>query len=320
MYESLLVPLDGSTWSEQSLPQALSLARRTGATLQIAHVHVPVWGVHGERGGIYDSEVDCAVRERDLAYLEGIIRRLEAASDVSLSSALLDGSIADAISRQAAATHVDLVIMTTHGRGPLVRFWLGSVADALVRQMSIPILFVRPRETSVDVTQDSDFQRVLIPLDGSKLAEQVLEPALGIAAAMQAEVALLRVVEPVVPIDQGSDGTRASGLGRSIVQRVHELHEQNLTEAREYLGQLAQGLSARSVPVQTRVVLKERPGSAILEDASAYGADLIALATQGRGGLKRLLLGSVADKVLRGSSTSVLVYRPVVELDSLPQS
>ena len=95
---------------------------------------------------------------------------LAAVADILPSSALLDGPVADAISRHAAATGADLLVMTTHGRGPLVRFWLGSVADALVRQASIPILLVQPKEAAPDLTQEPVVRRVLIPLDGSDLA------------------------------------------------------------------------------------------------------------------------------------------------------
>ena len=84
----------------------------------------------------------------------------------------------------------------------------------------------------------------------------------------------------------------------------------------EYLDQLAARLRAGSLSVQTRVVSHIRPATAILDDASSNGADLIALATHGRGGLKRWLVGSVADKVVRGRYTPVLVYRPVGEFVS----
>jgi nucleotide-binding universal stress UspA family protein len=89
------------------------------------------------------------------------------------------------------------------------------------------------------------------------------------------------------------------------------MDRQQRTEAQNYLDQLAERLRARSQTVQARVVSHEQAAAAILDDAQKNAVDLIALATQGRGGLKRLLLGSVADKVLRGATTPVLLYRPV---------
>jgi nucleotide-binding universal stress UspA family protein len=300
MYRSLLVPLDGSDFGEHALPLALSLARRLGVPLRVVHVHVSPWGVYGELGGQYDETTDRILRERDRAYLDAVVQRLAAAADVPLSSALLDGPVADAIGWHATAAESGLLVMTTHGRGPLARFWLGSVADALVRQASIPILLVQPKEAPPDLAQEPVLGRVLIPLDGSELAEQILEPALALGAATQAEYTLLRVVQPMKP-----------GGHIQLLKQLQDLHRQDWTEAQEYLERSTERLRSRALTVQTRVVSHDQPAAAILGDASAHGADLIALATQGRGGLKRLLLGSVADKVLRGAATPVLVYRPV---------
>ena len=211
MYRSILVPLDGSAAAEHALPMALGLARRFEAALKIVHVHAPVWGANGE-GGIYDALVDRELREEMQAYLDGVIQRLSEATKVALSSALLDGLVAGAINRHAMESGVDLIVMTTQGRGPVARFWLGSVADRLVRQSTIPILFVRPQESEADLTQEPEFGRVLIPLDGSQLAEQILEPAAALAAATNAEVTLLRVVQQFTPDSYAPDSGRVSGI------------------------------------------------------------------------------------------------------------
>jgi nucleotide-binding universal stress UspA family protein len=315
MYRSLLVPLDGSAAAEHALPWALSLARRFTAALKIAHVHAPVWGAYGE-GGWYDAIVDRELREQMQAYLDDVVQRLSEVTDVSVSTALLDGLVAGAINRHAMESGVDLVVMTTQGRGPVARFWLGSVADALVRQSTIPMLFVRPTESEADLTQEPAFGRVLIPLDGSQLAEQILEPATALAVATKAEVTLLRVVQQLTPESYVPHSRRVSGIRPALLKQLQDVDRQERTRAEDYLNQLAERLGTRSLTVETRVVSHVRPATAILEDASARGVDLIALATQGRGGLKRLLVGSVADKVLRGATTAVLVYRPVGEFAS----
>jgi nucleotide-binding universal stress UspA family protein len=317
MYRSLLIPLDGSAFAEHALPMALSIARRLGAALQVVMVHVPI-DFHGEDFQ-FDATVYNTMRELDRAYLDNVVQRLSTVADNSPSSALLDGPVASAISRQATESGVDLLIMTTHGRGPLARFWLGSVADALVRQTTIPILLVRPQPAAADLTQGHVFKRVQIPLDGSELAEQILEPTLALAAAMQAEITLLRVVVPQTPLSYDPASTKVSGLRPSLLKQLQELDRQEWTQAEEYLERVSEELRAQSLIVQTRVVSQVQPAAAILEDAATHGADLIALATHGRGGLKRLLLGSVADKVLRGATTPVLVYRAVDESTSPEQ-
>src|SRR5690349_9910346 len=115
MYRLVLVPLDGSDFGEHALPVALSLARRPGASLQVVHVHahvyVPTSGPYGELGGLYDETTDRVLRERDRAYVDAVVQRLAAVADIAPSSALLDGPVADAISRHAAATGADLLVM-----------------------------------------------------------------------------------------------------------------------------------------------------------------------------------------------------------------
>jgi nucleotide-binding universal stress UspA family protein len=225
MYRSILVPLDGSTAAEHALPTALSLARRFGAALKMIHIHAPVWGVYGE-GGVYDALVDRELREEMQAYLDGVIKRLSDVTSVPLSSVLLDGRVASAINRHAIESGVDLIVMTTQGRGPFARFWLGSAADALIRQSTIPMLFVPPEESEADFAREPKFGRVLIPLDGSPLAEQMLEPAAALAAATKAELTLLRVVQQLAPDGHDPDSGRVSGIRPALLKQLQEMDRQ----------------------------------------------------------------------------------------------
>jgi nucleotide-binding universal stress UspA family protein len=308
MFRSILVPLDGSDFGEQALPLAVSLARRLGAAVQVVHVHTPAWGLYGERPAFYDETLDGLMRKDDREYLDKTVERLAVVADIPLSSALLDGPVVDAIDRHAAASGVDLLVLTTHGRGPLARFWLGSVADALIRQVGKPLLLVPPQEAALDFIRDGLPHRVLVPLDGSELAEQIIEPVAAIGSATGASVRLLRVIQPILP--ERYPPTSAKVVG-PVLQDLESWHRAEVLEAEAYLQEVADRLRSRSLTVETRVVTQEQPAAAILQDASANQVDMIALATQGRGGLKRLLLGSVADKVLRGTTMPVLVYRPV---------
>jgi nucleotide-binding universal stress UspA family protein len=182
--------------------------------------------------------------------------------------------------------------MATHGRGPLSRFWLGSVADELIRRTPVLVLLVRPGEKVPGMIPEVVLGNILIPLDGSALAEQVLEPALELARLMEARCTLLRVVESCSsPADRGSDGPPERA------------------PAETYLNRVAGRLREKGLRIRTRVVVARHAAEAILEEAEAQASNLIALATHGRGGFKRMLLGSVADKVLRGASTLVLVQR-----------
>jgi nucleotide-binding universal stress UspA family protein len=294
MFRSLLVPLDGSPFGEHALPFAVGIAKRAGATVQLLHVHVPL--VYATGISILDSGADEQAKDEEWAYLDRMVRRWTiAAPEVRISTALLEGFPPDVLREQMSKA--DLVLMATHGRGPASRFWLGSVADALVRTAAVPLLLLRPSEQPPPVTIASPFRHLMIPLDGSDLAEQVLEPTMQLGRLMGASYTLLRVVKP--------------DLGWPAMTFLNETQTRRaLDEAQTYLHRIAERLRGEGLTVQTHAVLHTHPAEAILEETHEQGADLLALATHGRGGLRRLLLGSVADKVLRGGTTPMLVCRP----------
>ena len=139
MYRSLLVPLDGSAFAEHALPLALSIARRAGASVNVVQVHVPFTPLYADSMSPGTYEAEAKVLEQERAYLDGIAKRLASISSVPVTSALLEGEVvAETLNGHAAAAEADLIVMTTHGRGPLSRFWLGSVADEMVRRATTP--------------------------------------------------------------------------------------------------------------------------------------------------------------------------------------
>jgi nucleotide-binding universal stress UspA family protein len=293
MYRSVLVPLDGSAFAEHALPLALSIARRAGATLHLVQVHVLYPLQEPACGWLpFNPTLDVEVKEQERAYLAGVVKRLAAGSAVPVTSTLTDGLIVDGILEQVRAQKADLIVMTTHGQGPLTRLWLGSTADALIRLAPSPVLLARPQEGAPDLAREPDLAHVLIPLDGSELAEQVLPRVVALGRLRQAEYTLLRVIESPV--------------------QSRRLPTQALAEAQAYLDPVGARLRAEGLIVQTRAVFGRPVASALLEEARQEVTDLIALATHGRGGFKRLLLGSVADKVLRGATVPVLIYRPTL--------
>jgi nucleotide-binding universal stress UspA family protein len=303
VFRSILVPLDGSTFAEHALPLAASLARRTGASLRLLQI-IPTladlcfWVP--PPGDPFALELHQRNRAAAEGYLEDVGRRLQSAGAGPATGAVVEGElgIAESVRAHAAAVGADLVAMTTHGRGPLARWWLGSVADELLRSLSAPVLLVRPGEAAPNLGEDVVLRHLLLALDGTALAERVLEPAVDVGKAMGADLTLVRVVPPALP----------SGFAPAAPAGIETIGEGLRQQADHYLQKVAESLRAGGMRVQTRVIAAEHPGAAILELAAA-GIDLIALETHGRRRLSRLLLGSVADKVVRGSSLPVLVGR-----------
>jgi len=295
----VLVPLDGSALAEQALPVASSLAKRAGAALRLVHVHVPfaVDPIHVEGLPVLDEHLHSRRREHEQAYLDGVRDRL--AEDVPTTVGLIDGPVASALAEEARARRARLVVLTTHGRGGLERAWLGSVADEMARVSPVPILLVRPA-----ATRPAPFRRIIVTLDGSALAEAIMEHAIAIARLDSgAEVVLLQVVQPLPPVLV----PQSVLVPESVKEEISHAGEK---AAREYLEGVAGRVKAAGVNVRIRVDFAANVAAAIMDAAQAEEADLIALCTHGRSGLLRVARGSVADKIVRASPTPVLLFRP----------
>jgi nucleotide-binding universal stress UspA family protein len=307
MYRSILVPLDGSPLSEHALPLAQDLALRTGAVLHLAHVHIPLSApIYTAALPLADTGLDERASDSERAYLDALAERLRAETDIPVNVALLDGavtdSVADLIAAHAREQPIDLVIMTTHGRSGFARIWLGSVADELVGRLTMPVLLLRPTDVARTAAATRAPRQVLIPLDGSANAESILPYALALGQATQAEYTLLRVVEPVMVAHHMPVDPAVRELDDQLIDHLQ-------VEAQIYLEQVAGRLTAHALTARIEVVVAPQAAIAILEEAQQDGIDLIAMATHGRRGLTRVLLGSVADKVLRGATTPMLLYR-----------
>lgn len=304
MQRQILVPLDGSPFSEHALPVALDLGRRTGARLHLVHVHeAPVAQVYPDGLPVFDERWDGALRAQEEEYLRSLAHRCMETAGISPATELLEGAVTAAIANYASEVGVDRIVMTTHGRGGISRAWVGSVADALVRKAAVPILLIRPKEQLVDWRRGADARHVLVTLDGSEMGEGILEPALELGAALGARFTLLRVVLPV-PFAPGRQGVSASFSTEGVAQAQRD--------ADQYLAAIAARLRERGVTVSTDTVVHTSPALGILDYAGTSSVDLIAMATHGRGGWSRVALGSVADKVMRGTMMPVLLYRPAL--------
>jgi nucleotide-binding universal stress UspA family protein len=174
------------------------------------------------------------------------------------------------------------------------------MADRLVRAAPVPLLLIRSSESDASSKlNDRDlFHHILVPLDGSRLAETALDHALAMATLAGARCTLFAAVPPQFDV-----GGHVFHLGEEEQQRA-------LEKAEIYLKEVARRVSNRGPVIDTRVVIHPHAAPAILEASRELGADLITMATRGRGGVSRLVLGSTADKVLRGADVPLLLHRP----------
>ena len=297
MYRAVMLPLDGSQFSEQALPLASTLAKRCGAQLKVVHVHEP----HSEPDWDEITPFRYEGVERAERQWNGEAIRLEQeylSSHVHAECKVIEGSVVQCLEDEIADSDPDLIVMATHGRSGISRAWLGSVADNLVRHIHKPILLIRAREKEQEIFELTT-DNILVTLDGSPLAESILKHALAISEPSKTKVTLLRIVPPAYVATEFN----------ALVQSDSRLRER-VDAAHAYLNDVATQLGVDGFMVDTDVVVSAFAAGAILDYAEQNNIDVICMATHGRSGVKRLLLGSVADKVLRGANRPVLVYRP----------
>ena len=300
----ILVPLDGSKFSESALPVAARVARAEGAELDLARVHLPiaVLPAPGEFSlPSYQPEWDQEARQASHSYLQERVGRVERELGVRARPVLLDGNVAHALDEHVRDNSITLVVTTSHGRGGLSRVIQGSVVDELVRLVNIPVITIHPRTGSELQTAPETFERILVPLDGSDTAHAVIEPAARLAHVTGASVVLLHVLTP---------SAQAKADSRPAEALVGDPASDPLAaEGARMLESAAEPLRARGLDVQTVLRVATDPAECILGEAERLGADCIAIATHGRGGLTRMLFGSVADRVFRGASHAVMLLR-----------
>jgi nucleotide-binding universal stress UspA family protein len=297
MYRTLLVPLDGSSLAERAMPYAIFLARSSAArVLLLRAVAAPVFAMGDPTAGINQE-----MRDAD-DYLERVATSV--AGPVVVETATFPGDAAEAITWEINLRKVDLAVMSTHGRSGLGRWVYGSVADAVVRRAASPVLLV-PAATAREWAGGRPF-RILVPLDGSDLSSKVLAPASGLASLLGAHVTLLYAAEPLTRTF--ADASTYTEYDPTAV----------IEAARGHLESVASRLrdDGNAVTVVTAVGTAAETIARIARD-EMY--DLIAMSTQGSGGLTRLVMGSVTASVVQQASVPVLVVRPTATVKRATQ-
>jgi nucleotide-binding universal stress UspA family protein len=291
---SILVPLDGSAYAEGALALAVELAARAGARLRLVLVHeVRGFAAAGDQG----AAAGLKILEGARAYLDATAERLAGEAGVRVEGELCEGVPGAALVASAGSHADDLVVMATHGRGPVSRLWLGSVADYTVRHAVTPVLLVRSREGGAG--QAPPLRRALVALDGSERSERIVEAALAVMGP-DPHLSLVTVIQPVIGVAQPAVPFP--------VPMVPAVVEELGRTARNRLDRVVEKLERGGIRAEARVLTGVAAAPALLEESESGRYDLIALTTRGAGGVQRALLGSVADKVVRGAALPVLVW------------
>ena len=302
MLGTVLVPLDGSGFAEAALPIAKQLVGRAGGRLHLATADQPspvLVGAGEITSAFHALGQEC--RLEDESYLVRTAAMIGKAGGASVRVSLLEGPGGEAICEEADRIGADLVVMSTHGRNAMGRALLGSVADYVVRHAARPVLLVKPLSPGTP-RMDRPIRSILVPLDPSDYSEAILESVLTLVQILYARMTLVTIVAPKFGIAEPELPPPAPQHPAIVARRSDEAHAR--------LDQLAGLYKRLGIDVRTRVAVAGTPAEGILDVLAEERFDMVALATHGAAGIRRIFAGSVADKVIRASGKPVLVYHP----------
>jgi nucleotide-binding universal stress UspA family protein len=296
MYTRILVPLDASKTAEKVLPYARTMAHRFALPVTLLGVvDVAELATHlsAANARYMEAMVESELKNAS-EYLSGIAKTFQ---DTAITCVVEKGRADEAIIANAATEKETLITMATHGRSGLNRWLLGSVAEKVLRATVNPLFLVRATGETGCVGE-ANLTSIIVPLDGSKLAERALPAAVKMAGTLNLGMILLRSYELPVSAYYGT-GDNIPGY-KELSERVKE-------EAVSYLDGKVAALKAKGLErVISRVM--EGPGAEeIIEHARECAGALVAMCTHGRSGVRRWVLGSVTEKVVRHCDAPVLV-------------
>lgn len=319
MFHHILVPLDGSSRAELALPVAARLAHSSGGTLTVLRVVTSLLDM--DIRPVQLAKYIELPQEADVARANEYLAQVTSSGDlkgIGIRTEALTGTPAQTILLFAQLQHVDLIVMCSHGFTGSKRWWLGSVAQHVARHSSAPVLVLH-EGGPIPIARPEDAPRplrVLVTLDGSPLAEAALLPAAQLCASLAAPARgvlhLTRVLR-LLPIREEEDGGS-----------IAKMNEQAISDARAYLHAVAQrlqeGEAARldltvtsSVVVHSDVadtIIRVAEHGEFVEDIAGFdGCDVIAMATHGRSGPQRWVIGSITERVLGATRLPLLIVR-----------
>jgi nucleotide-binding universal stress UspA family protein len=311
MIRKVIVPLDGSRFAEEALPLGIGLAGDLGAALEIVRVHIPLPRSGAEPIAVDSDSLAAEMRGMSEGHLEELGVRISKKHRLPVATELLSlhPDTAGALVAYLEPDGSELMVISTHGRGGFERVWMGSVADQVVRRARAPVVLVKPEPDTGPTRGARRVRRILATLDGSRLSEAIIPIVGEIARRTGAIVTLLQVVEPAMTVAAtGSSWPMETTV--PVLVPDEKQRERDRRDALRYLDEASRKLSIPTSRIACEAVISDRPATTILAQVKRAGPDLVALATHGRGGVGRLVIGSVADKVMRAARVPVLLYRP----------
>lgn len=307
MYARILVPLDGSSVADQVLPYVRLLGKGFQAQVELLRVFEPVSpSLVDPAHGLYLDRIVASERSHVEDYLEGVAESLRK-DGLTVSFTAHEGYPAASIVRDAEMVPATLVSMCSHGRSGITGWLLGSTTDKVLHATSQPVLVVRSRDQQA-FGPEVRLNSILVPLDGSTIAEQALPHAVALGEALGLKVILVRAT----PSAQDYTLHFASRVSYPF-SHIQDLSKKADGAAWGYLDTVCEKLRQQGVPLVESRLIHGDPASSIIDMAREVRDSMVVMTTHGASGLDRWIRGSVTDRVVRHSGDPVLVIRAVKE-------
>jgi nucleotide-binding universal stress UspA family protein/CheY-like chemotaxis protein len=307
LYKRIIVPLDRSELSGQVIPYVITLAKGLHADVELLNV-LDLSGLALATGSAWTYLDVEAIRSDAEQYVERVAWRIRS-QGINVDRQVLKGTAAQHILEEAEKDPTALIAISTHGNAGIARWALGSTTEKVLQATANPMLIVRSRENP---PTDVRLKTIIVALDGSAVAEQVLPHVVELATALELDVTLFRAIPSEAEyrrylkehVEVGPGPT----MSREFSGPYEEFSNAAAAEAMEYLHGVSQDLQREGITVEERL-LKGDPAALIIDLAQATSNNLVAMTTHGRTGLQRWMMGSVADRVVRNCGDPVLLVR-----------
>ena len=307
MYSRILAPLDGSAMSEQVLPFTRTFATSLSLPVTLLYAVEPevITIARTLNPSLHVEEMVEHRIQHARSYIDPIAEGLKRAG-IRADVEIPQGEPANAIVEEAARDAGTLIAMSSHGRSGLARWWMGSVTDKVLHLTENPLLVIR----SVSQPQgppENELKRILVPVDGSELAEEILPHVVFLASTMGLAVNL------VMATPSRDEYYGSQSIGPNQLARATATYEEYISavdgNSEAYLNSLVDRVKQQGVASVEAQVLHGPAADCIADFATEVSDNFVAMTTHGRSGVGRLVLGSVAERVVRQSGDPVLLVR-----------
>jgi nucleotide-binding universal stress UspA family protein len=298
MYEKILLPLDGSPLSEIALPYARFLATALHVPVELLHAIDPdiITVCSNPRYVSYEKSLEESLKDRNLQYLTKVESLFPEPARVSSS---VEVSRAEELILAKARTEPDtLIVMATHGHSGIKRWLLGSIAEKVLHGATNPLLLIRATEKGRK-REVVSLKTIIVPLDGSPLAEMAIPYAVELASRLDLAITLVRAFSLPMPMS----------MAEEQVENGQEVGDLMGKEAQDYLDEKAEQLRAQGMKKIATVAVAGPAAETIITLAKEKPKSLVVMCTHGKSGVRGWILGSVTERVTRHANEPVLVIR-----------